>query len=36
VRRELLDHVIVWNERHLPQLLGEYAAYYHDDRTPAA
>ena len=33
VRRELLDHVVVWNERHLRRLLGEYVAYYHDDRT---
>jgi putative transposase len=33
LRRELLDCVIVWNERHLRRLLGEYVAYYHDDRT---
>jgi transposase InsO family protein len=33
VRRELLDHVIVRNERHLRRLLQEYVAYYHDDRT---
>jgi transposase InsO family protein len=33
VRRELLDHVIVWNERHLRRLLQAYVAYYHDDRT---
>jgi transposase InsO family protein len=33
VRRELLDHVVVMNERHLRRLLGEYVAYYHDDRT---
>jgi hypothetical protein len=29
----LLDHVIALNERHLRQLLSEYIAYYHDDRT---
>lgn len=33
VRRELLDHVVVMNELHLRRLLGEYVAYYHDDRT---
>jgi putative transposase len=33
VRRELLDHVIVLNERHLHRLLCEFVAYYHDNRT---
>ena len=33
VRRELLDHAVVFNERHLRRLLGEYVAYYHQDRT---
>jgi putative transposase len=33
VRRDLLDHVIVVNERHLRRLLSEFVAYYHDDRT---
>jgi hypothetical protein len=33
VRRELLDHVVVFNERHLRRLLAEYVAYYHEDRT---
>ena len=33
VRRELLDHVIVCNERHLRRLLQEYVSYYHGDRT---
>jgi hypothetical protein len=29
----LLDQVIVWNERHLKRLMGEYVRYYHEDRT---
>jgi putative transposase len=32
VRRELLDYVVVFNDRHLLRLLREYVAYYHDDR----
>jgi putative transposase len=32
-RRELLDHVIPFNERHLKRLLRDYISYYHDDRT---
>jgi putative transposase len=32
-RRDLLDHIIVMNERHLKRLLSEYVCYYHDDRT---
>lgn len=32
-RRELLDHVIALNERHLKRLLSEYIFYYQDDRT---
>ena len=32
-RRELLDHVIALNERHLKRLLSEYVSYHHDDRT---
>ena len=32
-RRDLLDHVIVLNERHLKRLMTEYLRYYHDDRT---
>jgi putative transposase len=35
-RRELLDHVIVLNERHLRRLMKEYVLYYHDDRTHLA
>jgi putative transposase len=33
VRRELLDHVVVFSEHHLQRLLHDYVAYYHDDRT---
>jgi transposase InsO family protein len=32
-RRDLLDHVVVLNERHLKRLMAEYIRYYHDDRT---
>jgi hypothetical protein len=32
-RRDLLDHVIAFNERHLRRLLAEYVCYYHEDRT---
>ena len=32
-RRDLRDHVIVLNERHLKRLLAEYVRYYHEDRT---
>jgi len=32
-RRDLLDHVIAVNERHLRRLLFEYVRYYHEDRT---
>ncbi len=31
-RRELLDHVIVFSDRHLHQLLKSYVAYYNKDR----
>jgi transposase InsO family protein len=36
VRRECLDHVIVFNERHLRRLLQSYCAYYHSVRTHLA
>ena len=32
-RRDLLDHVIVLNERHLKRIVNEYIRYYHEDRT---
>src|SRR6266702_3990371 len=32
-RRDLLDHVIILNERHLKRLMSEYVHYYHEDRT---
>jgi transposase InsO family protein len=33
IRRECLDHVIVWNERSLRRHLQHYVAYYHRWRT---
>lgn len=33
VRRECLDHIIVFNENHLRRILQSYFAYYHEDRT---
>ena len=35
-RHDLLDHVIVLNERHLKRLVNEYVRYYHEDRTHLA
>jgi putative transposase len=35
-RRDLLDHVIVLNVRHLQRLMNEYISYYHEDRTHLA
>ena len=32
-RRDLLDHVIVLNDRHLERLMADYVRYYHEDRT---
>jgi transposase InsO family protein len=34
--RDLLDHIIALNARHLKRLLSAYASYYHDDRTRSA
>ena len=36
IRRESLDHVIVWNERSLRRTLHNYFAYYHWSRTHLA
>jgi len=33
LRRECLDHAIVWNERSLHRHLQRYLAYYHEWRT---
>jgi transposase InsO family protein len=35
-RRDLLDHVIVFDERHLKHPMNEYVHYYHEDRTHPA
>jgi putative transposase len=32
-RRDLLEHVIILNERHLKRLMSSYLLYYHEDRT---
>jgi len=36
VRRELLDHIIPFNQRHLERLLAEYVYYYNNTRTHQA
>ena len=36
IRRECLDHVVVFNERHLRRVLRSYLAYYHGSRTHLA
>jgi hypothetical protein len=36
LRRECLDHVIVWNERSLRPCLQQHLAYYHAWRTHLA
>ena len=33
IRRECVDHVIIFNERHLQRVLKEYLTYYHNHRT---
>jgi hypothetical protein len=33
LRRECVDHIVVWGEGHLRRILGEYAAYYNESRT---
>jgi transposase InsO family protein len=32
-RRDLLDHIVALNERHLKRLFSEYVRYHHEDRT---
>ena len=34
IRRECLDHVIVFNESHLLRILKDYFTYYHESRPP--
>jgi len=36
IRRECLDHIIIFNERHLRRVLSSYADYYHRSRTHLA
>ncbi len=36
IRRECLDHVMVWNRRSLPRIMHSYFAYYHRSRTHLA
>jgi transposase InsO family protein len=31
-RREILDHVIPWNEQHLRRVIGDYVRYHQEDR----
>jgi transposase InsO family protein len=33
IRRECLDHIVVFNERHLRRVLSSYVDYYHRTRT---
>jgi transposase InsO family protein len=33
IRRECLDHIVIFNERHLRRVLSAYVAYYHRSRT---
>ena len=33
LRRELFDHIVVFNEQHLKRLLSPYLGYYHSWRT---
>jgi len=35
IRRECLDHVIVFNEAHLKRVLSRYFDYYHHSSTTA-
>ena len=33
IRRECLDYIVIFNERHLRRILSSYADYYHRSRT---
>lgn len=33
IRRDCLDHMIVWNEAHLRRTVRDFLRYYHEDRT---
>src|SRR5271155_3478211 len=33
LRRECLDYIVIFNERHLRRILSSYADYYHRSRT---
>jgi transposase InsO family protein len=33
IRRECLDHIVIYNERHLRRVLSSYVGYYHRSRT---
>ena len=33
IRRECLDHIIIFNEKHLRRILKKYWIYYHESRT---
>jgi putative transposase len=33
IRRECLDHIVIFNERHLRRVLSSYLDYYHRTRT---
>jgi putative transposase len=34
IRRECLDHVVIFNERHLRRVLSSYFQYHHEDQNP--
>ena len=36
IRRDCLDHMVIWVEAHLRRALHEYLRYYHQDRTHQA
>jgi putative transposase len=36
IRRECLDHIVIFNERHLRRVLSYYVEYYHRTRTHLA